>query len=367
MILRVEMLLLSLRKFIFYLLFVHCSSFLHDWSVLKKTFRLFQQAKLQTSLERAQPNYDIVFKCRSTNNQQVDDETNFDLQLGDLKGFHRLRSHRSVALFLHGWRDEGSKQWVQEMLTTWIHFQPNHYICIVDWGHLSQNDYKAASGSIFEVGLTVAAIVESMEAINPRFSRKNVTIAGFSLGAHAAGFAGSLLNGELEQIIALDPAAPMFTMPTIVAPKYRLDENDAQFVQVLHTSSGTLGTSVKCGHADFYPNGGTVPQPNCQQSSQIPETRNRNPISCSHSTAAVFFKQSMDPTYPFLGTHCDSYTDFVNGLCAHGHLGRFGVHSKQLNHGNFYFITEPEEPYVKPVSIARRRFVTLLRFNKLIS
>lgn len=137
-------------------------------------------------------------------------------------------------------------------------------MCVVDWGNLSQNDYKSASMSIFDVGLTVAGIIIALEEMRPKhFHRSNVTLAGYSLGAHAAGYAGAVLDGQVEQIIGLDPAGPLFTLPAAVSPKYRLDQTDAQFVQVLHTSGGTLGTSLKCGHADFYPNGGRAPQRNC--------------------------------------------------------------------------------------------------------
>ena len=119
--------------------------------------------------------------------------------------------------------------------------------------------------SIFDVGLTVAGIVEAIEQLNPnKFSRNNVTIAGYSLGAHAAGYAGAVLNGEIEQIIGLDPAGPLFTIPSVVSTNYRLDQSDAMFVQILHTSAYTLGSGVKSGHADFYPNGGKAPQPNCR-------------------------------------------------------------------------------------------------------
>lgn len=119
--------------------------------------------------------------------------------------------------------------------------------------------------SIFDVGLTVAGIIKSMENLRPKqFTRRNVTLAGYSLGAHAAGYAGAMLNGEVEQIIGLDPAGPLFTLPAVVSPDFRLDPTDAEFVQVLHTSGGTLGTSVKSGHADFYPNGGRAPQRHCQ-------------------------------------------------------------------------------------------------------
>lgn len=146
----------------------------------------------------------------------------------------------------------------------WTHYAPEYDVCVVDWGNLSTLDYKTASMSIFSVGLTVAGIILAMEQLRPaEFSRDNVTLAGYSLGAHAAGHAGALLDGEIGQIIGLDPAGPLFSMPTVVSAEYRLDASDAKYVQILHTSSGYLGTSIKSGHADFYANGGTVPQRNC--------------------------------------------------------------------------------------------------------
>lgn len=44
------------------------------------------------------------------------DEVHFHLQLGDLSGFRRLDPNKKLALFLHGWNDQGSKDWVQELL-----------------------------------------------------------------------------------------------------------------------------------------------------------------------------------------------------------------------------------------------------------
>lgn len=117
--------------------------------------------------------------------------------------------------------------------------------------------------TIYDVGLTIALIIELLEIARPAFSRKQVTLVGYSLGAHVAGFSGSLLGGKIEQIIGLDPAGPLFTLPAITSTKYRLDETDALYVQVLHTSDETLGVGIKCGHADFYPNGGVAPQRNC--------------------------------------------------------------------------------------------------------
>ncbi|KAH8238611.1 hypothetical protein KR032_011459 [Drosophila birchii] len=321
---------------------------LHRWSPMMKAFRYLQETMLRNSLERAHLNHGIVFECRTISAKDFGNEVHFNLQLGDLRGFRRLDPKKKLALFLHGWNDQGSKDWVQELLLTWTLFASNYNVCVVDWGNLSQNDYKSASMSIFDVGLTVAGIIMALEELRPsHFHRCNVTLAGYSLGAHAAGYAGAVLEGKVEQIIGLDPAGPLFSLPAEVAPKYRLDPGDAQFVQVIHTSGGSLGTSLKCGHADFYPNGGKAPQTNCKMFANLRDMQNSNPIACSHSAAAIFFRESMDPEYPFVGYECGSYREFSAGYCDGNRRARFGIHSQRRAQGSFYFRTSSEQPYVE--------------------
>lgn len=60
-------------------------------------------------------------------------------------------------------------------------------------------------------------------------------------------------------MIGLDPAGPLFTK---VSSAYRLDSNDARYVDVIHTNAGVAGTNRGVGHIDIYPNGGTI-QPGC--------------------------------------------------------------------------------------------------------
>lgn len=43
----------------------------------------------------------------------------------------------------------------------------------------------------------------------------------------------------------------------------RLGEDDAHFVDIIHTTAGYLGIKDPIGHVDFYPNGGVPPQPGC--------------------------------------------------------------------------------------------------------
>ena len=42
-----------------------------------------------------------------------------------------------------------------------------------------------------------------------------------------------------------------------------LDKSDALFVDVIHTDAEEFGITKPIGHADFYPNEGTSPQPGC--------------------------------------------------------------------------------------------------------
>lgn len=58
----------------------------------------------------------------------------------------------------------------------------------------------------------------------------------------------------------LDPAGPLFESQD---PRARLDEQDAQFVDVIHSNGeqlllGGLGSWQPMGDVDFYPNGGRM-------------------------------------------------------------------------------------------------------------
>lgn len=229
---------------------------------------------------------------------------------------------------------------------------------------LSLKDYKSATLNVFDIGTTVATLIKSLEKMDSRFNRTQLTIAGYSLGAHAAGFAGHLLDGELGEIIALDAAGPLFTIPADVGNVFRLDKGDAVFVQVMHTSMGTLGTHMKLGHADFYPNGGVSPQSNCVLMSQTENPKNSecffdfwkfsqqfifaDAVSCSHSSVVRFFKQSLNPDYAFIGHECLSYRFFVLGLCSQNTKSRFGIYSEKVP-GDFFLTTYIVYPYVRRI------------------
>lgn len=56
----------------------------------------------------------------------------------------------------------------------------------------------------------------------------------------------------LSCILGLDPAGLLFRGDKKSASE-KLDAEDAEFVEVIHTNMGQLGLEGQIGHADFYP------------------------------------------------------------------------------------------------------------------
>lgn len=92
-----------------------------------------------------------------------------------------------------------------------------------------------------------------------------IDVVGHSLGSHLAGFVGKatkeLTSKKIGRITALDPAGPSFEHPQMPIDM-RLNREDADFVDVIHTDIQYYGFTAPLGHVDFYPNFGKE-QPGC--------------------------------------------------------------------------------------------------------
>lgn len=69
-----------------------------------------------------------------------------------------------------------------------------------------------------------------------------------------------ITNLFLICLTGLDPALPLFSS---VPTSDRLDKDDAEFVDCIHTCGGLLGFYYPICTIDFYPNGGDYAQPGC--------------------------------------------------------------------------------------------------------
>jgi hypothetical protein len=101
-------------------------------------------------------------------------------------------------------------------------------------------------------------------------------------------------SGKIKRITGLDPAKPLFIT---ASNDRRLDQSDAEFVQVIHTDVFQRGMLVPMGHVDFYLNGG-IEQPGCKNQSAVPTGE------CNHNRAPEYYAESVNTKVGFWGFRC---------------------------------------------------------------
>jgi len=154
-------------------------------------------------------------------------------------------------------------------------------------------------------------------------AKKSETI----MGAHIAGYAGKRLGGKVHRITGLDPARPMFSSKW---PAHRLDQTDAQFVDVVHTTSLVLGQYKPIGNIDFYPNGGNTKQPGCRYDYVYGEI-------CSHYKAYEFYARSIRSRDEFKSIKCDKWKDYEQSKCEDSENYTYmGEYANCSLSGNYY-------------------------------
>lgn len=83
----------------------------------------------------------------------------------------------------------------------------------------------------------------------------------------------------------LDPALPLFMSSNL---DKKLDKTDALFVDVLHTDALVEGKAERCGHIDFYMNGG-LEQPGCWNGKIIGTLSSDKIEKQKHQSGSLFF------------------------------------------------------------------------------
>lgn len=116
--------------------------------------------------------------------------------------------------------------------------------------------YSNSASNTMVIGHTLGKLAESITSASSKGNVKTFCV-GHSLGGHICGFTGK--TNQLDGILAIDPAGPIFADNT---EEYRLNKNDAKFVQALHVDAGEFGIDLPVAHQDIYVNGGKN-QPYC--------------------------------------------------------------------------------------------------------
>ncbi|XP_067626163.1 inactive pancreatic lipase-related protein 1-like isoform X2 [Eurosta solidaginis] len=134
----------------------------------------------------------------------------------------------------------------------------------------------------------------------------DIHLIGFSLGGQVAGLTANYAKYPLRRITGLDPAGPAFAKQNRTE---KLDDTDAEFVDVIHTDPFFYSTIDRSGHADFYPNLDQFFQAGCNY---VENGRLRN---CNHFRAPLYYAESIVSERGFWSYQCGEWLEFMRNQC----------------------------------------------------
>ncbi|GJQ71265.1 hypothetical protein Trydic_g11004 [Trypoxylus dichotomus] len=240
-----------------------------------------------------------------------------------------INTTNDVKIVCHGWLANIS---ITNDAKTQYNIRGGVNIIGVDWSHHALDSYLQTTQKIESVGYYIALLITDIS------KKLGISLSQFhaispSLGAHLVAFAGQhvqKISGEkIGRITALDPTSILFQGKDI---DQRLSDDDADFVDVIHTDS-IVGFRESIGHVDYYPNGGGM-QNGCGTSQN----------GCSHSRAAIYFYESINDN-GFVAVACSSKTDFNNGRCDGNEKIIMGENVDRNARGDFYLKTASSSPF----------------------
>lgn len=250
------------------------------------------------ALSRASTN-DVTLYLFTRNNQDNPSLIKLTNGLDDLINNKYYDSQKINAFIIHGLNNNHGSL-INQQIRPAILERYDVNVFVADWSKPANAFYTVAFNAVPQVGKFLGDFIKLMYD-NYNINGTNFRLIGHSLGAHISGAVGTEVGGDIEYIVGLDPARPLFFMEY---PDRRLDSTDAKFVEVIHTNAGGLGFKSSIGHADFFPNGGTK-QTGCKF--DILGT-------CAHSRAYTYFAESIKSSN-FLSKECTNYEDFQEAKC----------------------------------------------------
>ncbi|XP_034833544.2 pancreatic triacylglycerol lipase-like [Maniola hyperantus] len=242
--------------------------------------------------------------------------------------------NRRTVITIHSYGDGVAGNFNAHLVPAYLAVEDLNVLA-VDW-RPGASSYTPGLANVPQVGAVVAQFVNLLEN-DFGYSTANIRIVGVGLGGHAAGIAARSTTGTIPHIIALDPSLPGWSHNI-----HKLTKNDAQLVEVIHTTAGHYGYDKPLGDIDFYPNGGSW------------QTGCGTVVSCSHTYAYVYYAESLRADIPnsnaarFIGTACNSFEEATNLGCDGERDAVFGGNLEKSNVSGIYsFVTNITPPFAR--------------------
>lgn len=268
------------------------------------------------------------------------DEKGFEMLNASTIGKSTFDPKRPTKFVTHGWMSSGTADNCVFIKNAFLQ-RGDFNVFVLDWSQIADNPiYPVPMARTADVADIYSSFINDL-IDNANLDPNNVHMVGHSLGAHISGFAArDVKKGKIARVTALDPALPGFNNIQLVEGK-RISKTDAQFVDVIHTCAGYLGYKDPLGHADFYPNGGSPPQPGCGHLLEMVE-------ACSHGRSWRLFAESIKLNKEFLASPCENFaesgekTDDPKCL----EMVPMGYPAPPTARGQFYLRTSDKSPFL---------------------
>ncbi|XP_050553608.1 uncharacterized protein LOC118262291 [Spodoptera frugiperda] len=295
-----------------------------------------------------------------------------------------FKPNRKTVMIIHGFMSHSNASWVNDMTKAFLEWADVNVIA-VDWsGGGNTWKYWRAVANTRRVGSDIVGFMRRMMT-ETGVRTKDMHLVGHSLGAHIASYVSYHL-GKVARITGLDPAQPCFWTTDSTE---RLDPQDADFVDIIHTNGRLLsrigfGFPDPNGHADFYPNGG-MKQPGCYNettsiwSRLIPFSSRLQQAICSHGRAYLLFTESLinrnctfrghrwDLTYEGVNASLKAACDRV-GSCSEMGIRAVGEGRLPRATGAYFVLTTDKDPYcpdlLSPLDYDFRWYLTDTLFGR---
>ncbi|KAL1497525.1 hypothetical protein ABEB36_008469 [Hypothenemus hampei] len=307
-------------------------------------FHIYKNAAIQTRDIQNEPVTEdkVTFFLYTNENRksaiQIDKE--------DLSHFRNASSH--VVFLIHGWTNSRESQWLEDMKDAFLIRDKDNLVVIVDWKDPANQLYYVSSINTYDVSKFIANLLVDLYK-NYGVDKGKFLLVGHSLGGQICGFTGKLFRKNtletLPRVIALDPAGPLFTTRP---DEKRLNKNDADVVEVIHTDGGTFGFQESCGTIDFFVNGGSS-QPGCKRIDLADLVGSfQDPLMCDHQRAYAYFTEAVLNPNNLLAQRCSSWAQYKINYCDEETVPMGDLSTNAT--GNFYLDTNKEKPYSKKIT-----------------
>ncbi|XP_049874279.1 lipase member H-A-like [Pectinophora gossypiella] len=225
----------------------------------------------------------------------------------------------------------------------WImakHYKDLGYnVLLLDTNYFTTTDYPIAVRYMRPVGKHTAEMLANLTKLG--LDPKKLEVVGLSLGGHTISYIAKnyrLITGRnISRLTALDPAGPCFRN---LGPEDRLDQTDADFVDVIDTNIDGFGMAAPVGHVNFYVNGGEF-----QPGDFLWMPCN---VLCSHARAFTIWLAALENPNSFIALQCDSVQQARERNCYERKpqvTNLLGPKTDRTKQGLFYLATYNNFPY----------------------